>query len=697
VYPCLATAQDQQTDADFSAYCRANYSNSAYQKFVQNWGTEHACVQGGTRQFIDFTAACRNTTGSSEYEILGDRVLCAGSHADKPPEDVADLGEPDLSTYCTDHFPGSSYKKRAEPTGYHHYCRRPGLLSGYMLQPINLQLACEADYGTREFRKSGAQLICTLEQPTADNDVEIPAAETVLPAPSTEPQPFDTTKVEPTPLPDAPLFEPNPDESPSAEPSRETTNADVATFCQALGGAWRSATLEIVENIMSSSEQLTQMRLPSCETLPTGREHCRDQIMVEQSIQSYFQINSIYQCHFHFVQNQSGKTREDLRTAGAEGCAIQGTLDDLATRIDEVTGTMANPPHRALLGRDDTVDPCDICILPAAEDVIAMLEEILQRDLTAANRKMVDLLNSDPETVDDDDAFFQIPQDPPKHGTERTIRLAALATNTTTIPEFFAPLILVQVVVAPDASVTDKTGPLPGYSFIKNKTGETSFGKYRSIRDTTQEMSDNAGRDTYLQHRPWQDFLRQKATVIEALDAAYRETDPHKRKAFFELAELSYDGLRQTHRELVERRGKLRGMQRDLDRQFETPTIKNFVNKLKNRIKRNRQFERDYGKMGKTLGSWMNKISDRLKGKVGQGYLAIIKDLDAIAKDLKTISDTLDEDRVIRDKRGYFMDLLEMEGALELLLAQYDARIDAENEFLDRLEETILERAGPCD
>jgi len=43
------------------------------------------------------------------------------------------------------------------------------------------------------------------------------------------------------------------------------------------------------------------------------------------------------------------------------------------------------------------------------------------------------------------------------------------------------------------------------------------------------------------------------------------------------------------------------------------------------------------------------------------------------------------------------VDQLEMEGALELFLAQYDAKIDAENEFLDRLEETILERAGPCD
>ncbi len=92
----------------------------------------------------------------------------------------------------------------------------------------------------------------------------------------------------------------------------------------------------------------------------------------------------------------------------------------------------------------------------------------------------------------------------------------------------------------------------------------------------------------------------------------------------------------------------------------------------------------------------MNKILDRLKGKVGQGYLAIIKDLDAIVKDLKTISDTLDEDRVIRDGNGYFMDLLEMEGALEILLAQYDARIDAENEFLDRLEEAIFEGADPC-
>lgn len=71
-----------ESDADFGAYCRARFPNSQYQRLSQSWGTEHACVQGGTRQGIDLAEVCELTTGSRKYRLSGARVLCDGAPAD---------------------------------------------------------------------------------------------------------------------------------------------------------------------------------------------------------------------------------------------------------------------------------------------------------------------------------------------------------------------------------------------------------------------------------------------------------------------------------------------------------------------------------------------------------------------------------------------------------------------------------------
>ena len=165
----ISRAEAQQTDADFSAYCRANFNNGTYQRFAQSWSTEHACVQGGTRQGIDLAQACYLTTGNRNYEISGTRVLCQGSAGDAPVASANDLGEPDFSRYCRENFANSAYEQRAASNGINHYCRRPGATGGFTLQPVDLAAACRSSQATSSYRIDGARVFCTMENVTGGN------------------------------------------------------------------------------------------------------------------------------------------------------------------------------------------------------------------------------------------------------------------------------------------------------------------------------------------------------------------------------------------------------------------------------------------------------------------------------------------------------------------------------------------------
>ncbi|MDH3742310.1 MAG: hypothetical protein OER56_12005, partial [Hyphomicrobiales bacterium] len=152
-----------QTDADFSAYCRKNFPNSAYQRIPQSWGTEHACNQGGTRQGIDLDEACRLTTGNPEHQVMGTRVICEGSAGGAAADAAQDAGPLDLVAYCRQAFPNSMHEHRNAPTGVEHYCRQTGTTGGFTLQKADLAAACRAQKNTDGFRKSGVQVICVNE------------------------------------------------------------------------------------------------------------------------------------------------------------------------------------------------------------------------------------------------------------------------------------------------------------------------------------------------------------------------------------------------------------------------------------------------------------------------------------------------------------------------------------------------------
>lgn len=161
-----SAAQAQtQVDADLQRYCREKFPNSIYEKRAENWGVEHYCNQGGTRQGIDYAEACRMTTGSPAFRRDGDRVYCLGHKTSKPAANAA--GEVDLARYCRKAFPNSTYEWRAENWGVTHYCRRPGATGGFTLQQIDLAKACRELRGSSEYQKVGHRIFCGSAADTA--------------------------------------------------------------------------------------------------------------------------------------------------------------------------------------------------------------------------------------------------------------------------------------------------------------------------------------------------------------------------------------------------------------------------------------------------------------------------------------------------------------------------------------------------
>jgi hypothetical protein len=352
----------QATDADFSAYCRAKFPNSSYQSFSQSWGTEHACVQGGTRQGIDFGEACVLTTGSRNYEISGMRVLCEGLPEDASPANANDLGAPDFAEYCRQKFPNSAYEKRAESWGIVHYCRRAGATGGFTLQQIDLAEACRLAHGVDGYRSTDTGVVC--EQGGAGNVTVLPSAPVPgpgagpgpmppfpIPGSQASPQPSPMPFPSPVPSPNAQGGDPNSSMSPDA-------NENVALACQALGGRWRGDTIPMVEDILAQMQGATSERTSNCVHAAGWVEQCRVGVRAEQAIAGYFQTLLIWQCHVAVIRDADAQELETIRTAREEGCIIQETLSDLQEVINQEIGTMLAAPHDGVLEASKLDDLC---------------------------------------------------------------------------------------------------------------------------------------------------------------------------------------------------------------------------------------------------------------------------------------------------------------------------------------------------
>ncbi len=347
----------QQTDADFSAYCRANFNNSAYQRFAQSWGTEHACVQGGTRQGIDMAAACLLTTGSRNYEISGQRVLCEGNAGDAPAANADDTGEPDFSRYCNESFPNSAYETRAESSGVKHYCRRQGATGGFTMQPVDLAVACQISQGVSQYRVVGARVYCTAGNNGGGGNPE----PTPTPEPELSPVPAEQPNV---PTPENPVIA-NPD---LPDDTPKPNGPGEAVVCQTLGGKWHSGTLSLIDEII----EIKKYEISRC----IDSSLCQ-QIKVERSIEAYMKTLMIYQCHQFYFMEPSENSAEDIALATQEACEIEPILNDLLEQAQD-SGAFIPPLHYLRLDAAKTAKICD-CRPEGPPDFAARVEELKQQ------------------------------------------------------------------------------------------------------------------------------------------------------------------------------------------------------------------------------------------------------------------------------------------------------------------------------
>ncbi len=371
-------AQPQsETDADFDAYCRERHSNSQYRRLDQSWGTEHACVQGGTRQGIDLASACELTTGQPRYRLSGTRVLCEGAPRDPATDLADDLGAPDFARYCRETFPNSAHERRAGQKGPAHFCRRPGATGGFTLQPVDLEQACQLTHGAAGFRKVGTQVICTRSparpEPSPRRDAPTPPAPPNVPPPappSPDPQ-HGAPLAPPLPFPTPP---PGPDATSPPLPPGPVFAPPSTQACQALGGEWHDGTLVLVDRIQSAHDDRVQGRQSGCDSLYGGSEPCRRQVQVEEGVQAYFQILMIWQCHLSLLRDPAGRSGEDLKAATQEACAIEPVLAGIAKGVNASGGFMNPAPHVAMAADAKLEERCD-CALETP-DFAALVREL---------------------------------------------------------------------------------------------------------------------------------------------------------------------------------------------------------------------------------------------------------------------------------------------------------------------------------
>lgn len=338
------------TDADFSAYCRANYSNSAYQRFAHSWGTEHACVRGGTRQGIDFAQACEMTTGNRSFEVSGTRILCEGDAAgatseptnSTPASEEEDqpVGQPDFARYCRTKYSNSMYLKRHQSWGTEHLCRQPGQTTGYVLHNIDLEEACRQSHNVSDYRINGPDVTCVKKAAT---DVAAKPDPGPGPDPKPDPDPNPNPDPKPNPNPDPnPEPDPNPD---NAAATKDKAFAEVKAACQnpdnnrsfiglssknyafspkpiILDGDWKRASVETVEPYFQHFLQTMRER-------KNGESWRFGQVSGVYKATAYWAVIGVLNCDMAVVRNGKYFSSDDFNTAKLAACGVRKILGQI--------------------------------------------------------------------------------------------------------------------------------------------------------------------------------------------------------------------------------------------------------------------------------------------------------------------------------------------------------------------------------
>ncbi len=178
-------AQEAETDADFSKYCRETFPGSAPVMRAVGGQMTHYCNRGGTLQGIDLAQACLATTGSLSYRLIGARVICRAGTAVAATKQDRPLQAGDFVRYCRETFANSTYQNVPGANGNRPHCRRPGAAGGVTLQPVDLQRACDMLRGGGTYRLVTGQVHCGVPAGATSangpvstgNDAQTPAKE----------------------------------------------------------------------------------------------------------------------------------------------------------------------------------------------------------------------------------------------------------------------------------------------------------------------------------------------------------------------------------------------------------------------------------------------------------------------------------------------------------------------------------------
>lgn len=180
-----------ETDADLSKYCRTEFPNSGPVKRVSGGVSAHYCNQRGTLQGIDYARACELTTGSREYRVDGQRVLCADGPG--PARSENPLRADDFVRFCREKYPNSTYQPTPGNLTGAHSCRQVGGVVGFTLHPVNVAEACRVLEGANGYREENGLVFCESADraETAERLAIRGAPNQDMPAPAPAPRPAE--------------------------------------------------------------------------------------------------------------------------------------------------------------------------------------------------------------------------------------------------------------------------------------------------------------------------------------------------------------------------------------------------------------------------------------------------------------------------------------------------------------------------
>jgi hypothetical protein len=224
-----------------------------------------------------------------------------------------------------------------------------------------------------------------------------------------------------------------------------------------------------------------------------------------------------------------------------------------------------------------------------------------------------------------------------------------------------------------EPTVTAPTGPLPGRRFGEHANPRTIFIERDAVRRIQKEMSENAGRDAWLQEHGWGDFQG----VVRRLET-YLGSD---RPGAGLLASAATEELNHRSQEALGRLAELKSLRAKVVQKLREPYYQEYTEVLQRRL------ERQQDQLG-VLRALASLIGVAVRGaSVPGGVMAFY----GLIQKTREGAGLHYENLIIRDRSDGFIDLHEMANDLQVLIEQYEMRLRMQH----RAVGNALRRAAP--